>query len=291
VIRSLVAALGLAALNPLVATKLAAQQDSLGRVRALMLRETAPLDSRLRELPRLLRPDSGTVRADSSFEQWKKGYDALVDSIGRRFQTEMIQCLIDPGGATAQRLGGCANRAVADSLRSLLEHHGVLAYDGEGDMYYSASAVTLRQQAGRFLTRPLQELVELWAVEDRIPVGGDASLSVSWDELTRRLAIADRLVTNRHPVAFGADLRHHLVVYLGALMGNWDNTSGFSLTPPYAFSDDFRLRLQHYAAQYPATRGGGIVKDYLQLLAANGWRRTDAVRDFLHRAMRQAEQP
>jgi hypothetical protein len=285
----------------LASTNLPGQQDSIGKVRAFIERDTAPLDVERSELRGLLRPDSGTTRADSSFEKWKGGYNAMVDSIGRHLQTEMIQFLIDPEGATGQQIrrnrGDLAMnapakaRAVADSLRALLERHGVHGGDGEGDMYYSASEAALRREAGPFLTRPLQEFVELLALEDRTPVGGDAALNVSWDELARRLAIADGLVTDHPTLAFGSHLRDRFAAYLNALLGDWDNSSGFSHERPHVFLDDARARLERYAVQHPSTRGGRIANDYVAVLKANDWTRTDAVNAFLGEAMRRAESP
>jgi hypothetical protein len=255
------------------------------------------VDANRRQLAQLLRPDSGTARADSSFFAWKRRYDTVVDAAGRRLQTETIQCLIDPGGATAQRLHGdrCAFSvspqapAVAESLRALLERHGVHGDDGEGDMYYTAGAATLRRVAGPFLTKPAQELLDLWVIEDRTPAGGDGALSVSWQELTRRLAITDRLVTNGGSVAlasvgwFGS--------YLAALFGNWDNSSGFTYGNPRVFRDADRQRVENYATQHPTTRGGVIAAEYLALLRANRWRRTDAVEAFLSGLSHRVERP
>lgn len=229
------------------------------------------------------------------------GYKALVDSIDRHLQTEMIQFLIDPPGATAQGIrrkqgdlsadGDAQARAVADSLRALLERHGVHGQDEEGDMYYSPSAAVLRREAGPFVTAPLQELLDLLVVEDREAVGGDAAISVSWEELARRLAIADALLTDHPTLALGPELRHLFVVYLTALMGDWDNSSGFSYPRPGVLLDDARLRLEHYVGQHPNTRGGRIAADYLRVLKANNWARTDAVNAFLREASRRAESP
>jgi len=283
------------------ATSLPAQRDSLARVRAFIEQQTAPLDDRRRLLRDLLRPDSGTTRADSSFQRWKAGYDALVDSIGRRLQTETIQFLIDPDGAIGQRVrssrgdmaldASTSARAVAESLLALLERHGVHGADEEGDMYYSASAVMLRREAGPYLTRPLQDFIALLALEDQRAVGGDGALDVSWDELMRRLAITDRLVTDHPTVIFASDLRQRFAPYLNALLGDWPNSSGFSHEHPRILLDSARRRLEHYAAEHPHTRGGRIVTDYLSVLKANNWARTDAVNAFLAEAMRRAESP
>jgi hypothetical protein len=285
----------------LAATQLPGQQDSVRQVRALIERETAPLDVKLGGLRALLRPDSGTTRADSSFEKWKASYDTLVYFADRHLQTEMVQFLVDPGGATPQRIrrdrgdssesGRAGDRRTADSLRALLERHGVHGHDEEGDMYYSTSAASLRRIARPFLTEPLQKLVDLWALEERAPSGGDGGVGVSWDELARRLAISDGLLTDHPTLVFAEDLRNEFVAYLGALLGDWPNSSGFSYERPHVFHNDARARVERYVAQHPDTRGGRIASDYIGVLRANNWQRTQAVEDFLNSLARRAESP
>ncbi len=68
-------------------------------------------------------------------------------------------------------------------------------------MYYTTSGAALLREAGPYLTAPSREFMSLLALEDRQPVGADAGLLVSWQELVRRLAIADKYWSRTTPLS------------------------------------------------------------------------------------------
>src|SRR6185437_4250479 len=85
-----------------VASPARAQRDSVAEVRRMIDRELAPLDTSRLNILRQLSAERGTPRADSSFWAWYGGYRGLVDSLTRGLQTEFVDVLVDPLGATGQ---------------------------------------------------------------------------------------------------------------------------------------------------------------------------------------------
>ena len=72
----------------------------------------------------------------------------------------------------------------------------------EGDVYVRVSESPLMALTARFLTPPMRSFLELAALASDETLGGDAAISISWDDLGDRLASYDRLASQQPTLVF-----------------------------------------------------------------------------------------
>jgi hypothetical protein len=165
----------------------------------------------------------------------------------------------------------------------VLAIHGVHGQDEEGGMYYSASQATMRAEFGGLVGDVSRRTLDMLVVEERIRVGDDGGVSISWAELAKRLAAADDLI-ERRPVLLADSLIKDLYHgYLLAYLGTWPNSPGFDFDPPHKVLSDLRVSWTQYAAEHPATRSGRAVQEYLTALKANNWERPKDMDSLIQR--------
>ena len=278
-----------------VASPARAQRDSVAEARRMIDRELAPLDTSRLNILRQLSAERGTPRADTSFWAWYGGYRGLVDSLTRGLQTEFVEVLVDPLGATGQAVLRRLHKsttsaesprqvAVMDSVRALLRAHDVHATDAEGEVDYTPSDVAIRAEMGSSLGALSRRVLALLALEERTPMGGDAAIAISWSELADRLATADDLRSHRLLPAADTLIQGYYRSYLVAYLGAWDNTPGFDFNPPHELLPALRASYERYVRTHSTTESGRIVQSYVELLRAHDWKRTPEIDDFIRRA-------
>ena len=272
-----------------------AQLDSLAEARRIVDRGLAPLDSSRRAITQRLAGELDVASADSVFWNWYSAYRGLVDSLTARVNSPMLEVLIDPLDATGQMIlrqrqqpmpssRSARQLAVMDSMRALFEAHGVHASEAEGDVEYTPAQARIQSEDGRFLSALSQRVLELFVLEERKSVGGDAAIGISWPELANRLATADDLHA-RHPLAAADSLvEGYYRVYLTAYLGDWDNTPGFAFRSPHLLLPVLRSSYARYIRDHPTTRSGRIIEAYVALLRTHGWKRGPEVDAFIRSA-------
>jgi hypothetical protein len=68
--------------------------------------------------------------------------------------------------------------------------------------------------------------------------------------------------------------------YLRAYLTGWDNTNVFDWRTR-VLKPDVRRSFERFVRVHASTRSAAVVREYLDLLARTGYRRTAAVDDFL----------
>ena len=269
-----------------------AQRDSVGEARRTIEYALAPLDASRRDIRRRLAAERGTPGADSSFWAWYGGYRVLVDSLTRNLQAEFIIVQVDPLGAAGQQLlrrrrrpiperESARQRAVMDTLRALIEAHGAHADDAEGEVDYAPGETTIRSEMAPFLGDLSRRVLELLVLEQAKPVGADAAVAISWDDLGDRLARADDLLSRRPLATADTLVRDFYHSYLSAYLGAWDNTPGFDQRPPHELLPALRASYAKYVRTHRDTRSGETIRAYVELLEAHGWKRDASVDEFV----------
>lgn len=264
--------------------------DSLAVVLRELERKLPPLASALDSLETELRTDSATARADTMLVLARRRLSVLVrDVISRAIDSPALQIAAYPGGSfdyrrrraerpvPADSAGALA--AKADSIVLFLDARGVWTGRGEGSAYFSLSDGALVRRFGRFISPVAREHLEITSTEQRQPSFDDASLMITWDQLGDRLARTDRFLSENWTAAGSREIASYFDFYLSRYLRGSENTKAFDYRsrrmPP-----EVRRSYQRYVTEYGSSASGSIIRRYLAVLRANGWRDTAAVRRF-----------
>jgi hypothetical protein len=266
-----------------------AKQDSL----VLFLRDLepklAPVVARLAALPTILRPDSGTLRADSLFLRERAELEKSVAEVARTINTEDFQEVVYPGGAAWQKRRRGRNEpwdpdaaalSFADSVKAFAERRGVHLANAEGDVYFQPSISAQLDAARGYVTPSMQEYLELARAEQLRPTGGDASLIITWDELGQRVARLERFELT-YPDAAAFKLGHDLFIYdLRWYLRGADNTPAFNRETK-VLEPALRRSYNWYMANNPNSPTTNLLRGYLDVLQKNGLKDSEAALQYL----------
>ena len=268
----------------------APRDDSLARLIAGLDERLAPLTASDDSVVRLLRADSGTVRADSALSRYRDTRRELVYRISRALSDTAFEVIVFPRGIVGDRrrrgqaLHGLAvdpiDTVTADSIVRFLDSRGIRSVVGEGQLYYKMDERTLLQRFGPFVTPPMHAYLRMEAAEQTAPIGADGSIGISWDSLAQRLSAADRLLAEHPDVAAAGQVEERVRWYLRAFLSGWDNTSVFE-SRSRLLKPDARKRFEEYVRAKGSTATGRAVGEYLEVLESTGYRWADPVRHFL----------
>jgi hypothetical protein len=274
-----------------------AAADSLRAMKQRLQPKLAPLATWRAAAEAALRPDSGTVRADSALLELHDAFQDQVRRVARTFDDPAFQALIWPDGVRGHQLRRAQQRpldadpvqiALADSVVTFLAAHGIWSYRAEGDTYFVASEAAVLEWFGRFVTGPVREFLSLSAREQRAPTAEDGGIRITPDELAARLAAADRFLAE-HPGAAAHDLverwyRRYLAVYVAGL----PNTPAFDWRSG-VLAPELRRSYEQYVSEHGGTASGNVVAEYLTLLEASGYRRQPPVDAYIQALWQAAD--
>jgi hypothetical protein len=234
--------------------------DSIAVMMAAVHHDLLPLDTARALWVQALRADSGTSRADEAFLH----PDSTIAVILRD---------LSPTTKRALRLIGFSPTSpLFKPLRTAFAAHGVWVTIGEGEADPGISDSTMRSAARRYLTPPMQALLDLRMTEQLDPIGGDGAIGVPLDVVGRRLAAADRIHATWPTFAGSGQLEWRRRFYLFALLGGWDNSRAFNQDG--AIKPTARTALGHFVEAHPTTESGRLIASVLQMSASNGWHST-----------------
>ncbi len=243
-----------------------------------------PLAASLDSVIVVLRADSGTARADSAFVRFAAAFGRSVLQVVRTFDgpefqrimyTHLAYLTYGPNGVSP-----ASNAAQVDSLIAVFRGYAIRSYPAEGTAYFAPDTDVLRGRMGVFLTSPMREYLRLAVLEETHPLGGDASIVISWDELSDRLAAVDRLLMDHPDVAARREASDRYRSYLGLYLAGGDNTPTFA-HGSRVLQPAVRRSYDRYVTQHGSTRSAQVVRDYRALLQTTGYRPLPPVVAFI----------
>lgn len=255
--------------------------DSLGRVIVTVEARLAPLSAFRDSIVRVLRPDSGTKRADSAFLGLREQYNRLVASTWKSVDGTVFH---RPAGAAYGRGDARDNpdsaTVASDVVTSrTLRANGIVLNEDEGDFEPSGDSL-LAATARRFVTPLMREFLRFVTLEETNRCCGDAAVGISWNDFSDRLAKLDRVLAGYPDFPRGDTLAILDRRYLGIYLTGTDNTPAFrSRNKP--LDPSLRASFRRYVATYPDLPSAKIVADYLTLLKETGYRLSPRVIQFL----------
>jgi hypothetical protein len=218
-----------------------------------------------------LRRDPGTARADSTLL-------ALVDTLDRIAIRASFPVFEDarPRPYEGTRIGGPA-------VVIFLRERWLREYAGEGGPYAELDVRLMRPRVEGFVTAATNAFLDILETERGKPAAADASLAISWDELGDRLASVDRYL-RRYPDAVARRRAEGLgLQYLNLYLRDMDNNRLFGWDGDEPLRQDALGSYRRFVARNRDTPSGRFIERYLELLRANGYKRTSEVRAFVDR--------
>jgi hypothetical protein len=111
----------------------------------------------------------------------------------------------------------------------------------------------------------------------------DAVLKIGPDTLGRRIAAVETYLRENRRFVRSNEVRELGQQYLTAYLVGMNNTPAFS-SQTNRLNNRFYQSYQYSITKYPGTKFADLVKEYLNLLAENGFQKTKPVLDFATRA-------
>lgn len=268
----------------------AAASDSVRQILTRIERAVAPLREWRDSAVAILRPDSATLRADSTLLRLRTALQLKVREATETFYDPGFQLLVWPDGPMAdyrRRMQLLPDRptapeeiALADSVVAYLGGGGIWSSRGEGQTHFSASDARLLMWLGRFVTPQIQAFLRFAAHQQAAPIADDAALMVPPDELARRIVTAEQLLYEfpDSPARPFISFRYHQ--YLAVFLGGLPNTPAFD-RQTRALRSDFRQSHEQFLRLHGSTAAGRVIAQYVRLLERGGYTRSPEVDAFL----------
>ena len=260
------------------------EDDSLFVATSGIAPRLLPLAASLDSMVLVLRADSATLRADSSFLGFRREFARSVDAVVRTFDDPEFQRLMT--NYLEQLLHGPygvppRHPVVADSLMRLFRQFGIRSYPAEGVAYFVPADDVLLARMGAFITEPMREYLRIEILEYRRPLGYDGSRAVPLDEISDRLAATDRLLMNHPDTPVRAALTDHYRRYLGYYMTGGHNTPFFEARRSWVIDSAVRRAYARHLSRHGSTTSAQVIAEYLTLLEASGFRPSAPVVAFI----------
>jgi hypothetical protein len=274
-------AVALAAADPAFAQ---AKDKKLDRMVSRLLPLTRDVSSQFDAIARRVRRDSGSARADSTaFEFWRKPW-----AVTRRLDTMTdvdIHVAIDPEGDVAAEEARKGKRidhspAAQDSLTSMLVASGVRPHIGEGPLYFALSAAEVLRRVDCCVSAAMRQYFSMEQEAQERPAAADGSLMVPLDTLVDRMIRAEQYMAS-HPTAVALpEVTYNRDRYLGWILYGITISTAFHFRT-LELHPDYLRAMERLASTRPMEHSGKMAQAMLDLVKANGFRRTPAVTEYI----------
>jgi hypothetical protein len=227
----------------------------------------------------VMRRDSGTVVADSTFIRFRRELDDRISKVAEVIDDPDFQARWKEQ-RRLERHPIHEEEAWDDFISRVSGAHGVWVYQAEGDTYFSADEGVLLKKLGPLLTHGMRNFLEMEVDEQRTPAADDAALVIPLDEMTRRIQWTERYLAT-HPESVVSDVvESKYRWYLAAYMDGLPNTPAFDWHTD-ELDSAWRESLQNYVTDHPGTESADLVSRYMRLLEASRFKRSAAIEAFL----------
>jgi hypothetical protein len=179
------------------------------------------------------------------------------------------------------------------AIERMLRPVGCTLLPSEGIYSIDADAHDVLENAGPHLTPAMRRFLELRAAEEAEGFSNDASLCISWNAVSDRVATWEAFIADNPSFLLLPEASYWHDLYLRVYLTGMDNA------PVFTYEDDtldpeVRKSYQRFTGRYSSLASARLVSDYLSLLEREGFSHTEAVEGFLEaRGIRsmQAIQP
>jgi hypothetical protein len=225
--------------------------------------------------------------------RYRESVTELLKIATTAFDDSVVQRLIYPADSAARaRLKEPVkfvppDFSVADSLRRFLDARGVWSFRDEGATYYTLSEATMLRVFGPYVREGLRSYMRLEALEQARPAAVDAALAISLDDVADRLAVADSVADRFRGTIAWQQIDWRRAAYLSLMLNGTDNSPAFHINSK-ELRAEFRASLERLANRRGVAISGRVVREYLALLRANGFKDEPAVSEFRQKVRESA---
>ncbi len=150
----------------------------------------------------------------------------------------------------------------------------------EGMIYIESDYPLLNTRYGKLVSKRLAGYLQIMADETTRHFAADASLTIPVNTVSDRIVRIETFLNANPDFAKNPQLRQLMKNYLSAYLLGLNNSPAFDYQT-LRLNDSFRSSYQRTIKQYPRTKLGTLVGDYLKLLEQNNYRRTQAILDYV----------
>ncbi len=180
------------------------------------------------------------------------------------------------------QLRGIKEEKIKELIRNI-QADGFILSLSEGMVYAEIDYPSLSARFGRYASKQVAGYLRIMARETTQHFAEDAALKISPDNLGRRIAAIEtflkenpRFVRRNEVLELG---QRYLLAYLIGL----NNTPAFNYQTN-RLTNRFYQSYQNSIIKFPDTKFAGMIKEYLNLLGENDFRKTKQVVNFANRS-------
>jgi len=152
----------------------------------------------------------------------------------------------------------------------------------EGSIYIDRATEPLRATFYSHLSEAGQAYFTQWEREVNEGLADDGGLIIPVNDLANRLAYWDKFIKKYPKHIFTPMAQEDVKVYLYFLMAGMDNTPAFDHESD-SLEPDFRKALESFVTDDTNLESVRIIKEYLELLKANDFKRTNKIDQFIEK--------
>jgi hypothetical protein len=209
-----------------------------------------------------MRQCSYTPDTEKIFVGFFKEYQLIVENVGEQISATPIR-----------------DDKAEESLRKTLGLHGIDLYFSEGDFYADVSNDYLLRSFGSALTPAMKEYLGLRKAEQMEGFSEDAGLTISWDKVSDRVVAWEKFLAAYPDFVWYGTASDWYSTYLRTYMTGMDNSRVFD--DENVLFTEVNNSYQRFIQLYNGTKSAALLKDYYEVLKANGFHDGRPIKDFL----------
>lgn len=168
-----------------------------------------------------------------------------------------------------------------DTLYESLSGRGFILIQSEGwPNSIGIDNLALLETYKPYISHPMVEFLSMLYKEEAKGFIDEGLLSISWKQLSERVARWDIFITANINFMLIEDAKYWYQTYLGVYLRGYDNSRVFSMKGD-TLESVVKNSYLDFVKSYSSTNSARIVRSYLDVLARNGYRNCQEVQKFL----------
>ncbi len=215
-------------------------------------------------------------RESSSCDSMFVGFNDFLASV---IQSYYENNLNDNADLKKKLKNGEADSEISE-FKEPLEKSGINLSTSEGEYYLEADQEYLYQKMNGHLSKASAQFLQLKVRDQKDPLETDGALLLSPDSIASRLIAWEDFILSNPEYASINEAEMLYSTYLSAFLSGTDNSPVFDLDDK-KLDDRFKIAYETFATTYPERKSAKVVKQYYDLISANGFKYSDKIGDFL----------
>jgi hypothetical protein len=225
-------------------------------------------DSRIQETLAQIQAQSSKASADLLFLNFKKEYSSFAEAVNDKLLKN----------SSAQNIESGNNKEI-DLLKATLHRHGLDLVIDMGAVFADESADYLFRTYGQWLSPEMRKYLDLRRAEQRLGFSSDAGLTISWDQVSDRIASWDEFLEQHPNFVAKTEAKSWHEIYLRTYLTGMDNSRVFA--EDGVLDPDVKKSYERFLALYRNTKSAKVMENYFLILRNNNYRDGPYIEKFL----------